>query len=275
MTAIAIEAFFLGPSSQRRYALLTAPQQMSLRGAILFVHGFAEELNKSRRMVSLAARELASDGYATLQIDLHGCGDSSGDFSDATWDSWITDILTAHEWLRARTGRPTCIWGMRAGALLAASALPKLTEVPRLILWQPVLSGAQHLRQFLRLKVTNSMLAGGESAGGSKALLSALASGNNVEVAGYVLPSALADSLDKARLDTLPPTADVVWLEVTASEPAVLAPTAVACIAAWRAAGTRVDATAMKGPQFWQTQEIEECPALVAATRAAFRQGPS
>ncbi|MBK8384562.1 MAG: hypothetical protein IPL11_02315 [Candidatus Accumulibacter sp.] len=41
--------------------------------------------NKSWRIVPLQARALATAGYAVLQIDLMGCGDSSGDFGDATW----------------------------------------------------------------------------------------------------------------------------------------------------------------------------------------------
>ena len=43
------------------------------------VKAWAEEMNKARRMAALQARLLAENGYAVLQIDLHGCGDSSGD----------------------------------------------------------------------------------------------------------------------------------------------------------------------------------------------------
>jgi len=42
-------------------------------------------MNKSRRMVALQARALAGRGFAVLQMDALGCGDSAGDMQDATW----------------------------------------------------------------------------------------------------------------------------------------------------------------------------------------------
>jgi len=53
-------------------------------GSVLYGHPFAEEMNKSRRMAGLQARALARAGYDVLQIDLRGCGGSSGDFGDAS-----------------------------------------------------------------------------------------------------------------------------------------------------------------------------------------------
>jgi alpha/beta superfamily hydrolase len=40
-------------------------------------------MNKARRMAALQARALAALGYGVLLLDLHGCGDSSGDFGDS------------------------------------------------------------------------------------------------------------------------------------------------------------------------------------------------
>ncbi len=52
-------------------------------------------MNKSRRMAALQARAFAAMGFGVLQIDLFGCGDSSGDFSDARWDIWKQDLAIA------------------------------------------------------------------------------------------------------------------------------------------------------------------------------------
>ena len=62
------------------------------RGRLLYLHPFAEEMNKSRRMAALACRALAAAGFAVLQIDLRGCGDSSADFGDASWADWQADV---------------------------------------------------------------------------------------------------------------------------------------------------------------------------------------
>src|SRR5687768_8838655 len=79
------EAMFLSaPHGGRRFCLLHMPSRPA-RALVVYVHPFAEEMNKSRRMAALQARALAASGHAVLQIDLLGCGDSSGDFGDASW----------------------------------------------------------------------------------------------------------------------------------------------------------------------------------------------
>jgi exosortase A-associated hydrolase 2 len=268
---VAIDAFFLGRGIDRRFALLTAPERGKTRGAVLFIPPFGEEMNKARRMVSLTARALAEDGYATLQIDLHGCGDSAGDLADASWSGWIADVTAAYEWLHRQTCLPVTLWAMRVGALLASAALPGLTAVSQIVFWQPTLSGSQFLRQFLRLKTASSMLAGGSGGSGAKALLAALAAGQPVEVAGYMLPPAVARPIDQARLEFTAPCPAVTWFEVSAYEPATLTPASLVHLSTWRRVGVNTAAVAVSGPQFWQTQEIEECPELTEAMLLAFR----
>ena len=73
--------FFFDADPGTRFSLYHAPNpQVPARGAILYVHPFAEEMNNSRRMAALQARAFSALGFAVLQIDLFGCGDSCGDF---------------------------------------------------------------------------------------------------------------------------------------------------------------------------------------------------
>jgi len=74
--------FFLGSGAAARYGLYYAPAGRC-RGAYQYVAPFAEEMNKARRMAALQARAMSAAGYAVLCLDLHGCGDSAGDFADA------------------------------------------------------------------------------------------------------------------------------------------------------------------------------------------------
>ena len=105
---------------------------------MIYLHPFAEEMNKSRRMAALQSRALAAAGYDVLQIDLLGCGDSSGDFSDATWQGWKDDVVLAYNWLRTQSNAPLTLWGLRAGCLLAANAAGDLPESRNFIFWQPI-----------------------------------------------------------------------------------------------------------------------------------------
>lgn len=256
--------------------LYHAPCVEPVRGAAVYVHPFAEEMNKSRRMAAIASRALADRGWAVLQVDLQGCGDSSGDFGEARWAHWVDDVCDAHAWLaRRHPGATAWLWGLRAGALLAAEAAQRMGCGHDLLLWQPAQSGRSVLQQFLRLKAASAL-----ADGGGKALLEAarreLAAGHPVEVAGYTLHPGLASGLEAATL--APPigyTGRVVWLELSSAAEPALSPAAQRALAAWREQGWRVDATAVAGPAFWQTTEIEDAPALVDATVAALCAGPA
>lgn len=101
-----MDAFFLPVGSGQRFAIFHPAQGGTARGLVAYVHPFAEEMNKSRRMAALQAKALAAHGYAVLQLDLLGCGDSSGDFGDASWQAWVDDVVLACQWLRRQGDAP-------------------------------------------------------------------------------------------------------------------------------------------------------------------------
>src|SRR4051812_44835330 len=127
MTKQLMEALYLPASIGRNFCVLHSPTAgVKAKGALVYVHPFAEEMNKARRMAAMQARALADIGWYVLQPDLHGCGDSEGDFGDATWERWIEDVLHSAHWVQQRTGIAPGLWGLRAGCLLAAGVAPHL-----------------------------------------------------------------------------------------------------------------------------------------------------
>ena len=263
------EIFFLPVGDGQRFCIYHPPQTSVERGAVLYLHPFAEEMNKSRRMASLQSRALAEAGYGVLQIDLLGCGDSSGDFSDATWDAWRGDVVHAVAWLRQRTSAPLTLWGLRAGCLLAANAAVDLQEQPSFIFWQPVISGKQHWQQFMRLKAAAELVSG-QAREVLEALRQRVDSGQNVEIAGYTVGHGLTRGLEKSEL--VPPCGQigrVAWIELTSRQDGRMAPASLLRIEQWRTAGYAVEAIQVEGPGFWQTSEIEDVPKLVDSTLAA------
>ncbi len=263
------EAFFLlrEPSGTGlRYCLLHHPAAgLALRGAIVYVHPLCEEMNKSRRMAALQARRLAEQGWAVLQIDLLGCGDSSGDFGEATWQAWVDDVVAAAHWLGTRFDAPLWLWGLRAGCLLANEAARNLEVGVRFLFWQPVVSGKLLLQQFLMLKLAG-LMKDGSSQGVMQGLRDELAAGRTVEVAGYVLAPQLADGLAAAALRPPAAGAQAVWLEVMPRPGALSAPALVQAQQQWRDAGTAVRLGVATGPAFWQTTEVEDAPELLDLT---------
>ncbi len=275
--APAPQALFLAHGAAARFALYHAPAA-PCRGAWLYLHPWAEEMNKARRMAALQARALAAAGWAVLQLDLHGCGDSAGDFGDADWDSWRADVALGMDWLQTTLGaqlpQAPGLWGLRLGALLALdyAAQPVGAAPAQLLLWQPVLQGNAHLTQFLRLRVAAQMLGDGVADGGTEALRATLAGGSALEVAGYTLAPAMAGALDRLDASRLPPPCPVHWLELAPAEGRPLAPVSQRVLQGWQAAGVDGRAQCVAGPAFWATQEIAEAPALLAATCAMLQE---
>ncbi len=269
------QPFFLDGGAAARFCLYHAPAGHAPAGAWLYIHPFAEEMNKSRRMAALQARALARQGHAVLQLDLYGCGDSAGDFADARWDIWQDDIRRALAWLEQESGCAAGLWGLRLGALLALD-VAQTRPLPGLLLWQPVTGGSQFLTQFLRLKVASRMLSDGKDGnggGGTAALKQSLAAGEPLEIAGYTLAPALALAIDaRAAEQFTPPACPVHWFEIAAESGRPLSPAAARVAAAVAAGGATVATHVVAGPQFWATQEIAECPALLDATVQAISE---
>jgi uncharacterized protein len=266
---IITEATFHPSGEGYRLFILHRPtNDRSPKRAILHVHPFAEEMNKSRRAVSQTARALAGRGWWVLQHDLLGCGDSSGDFGGATWEAWIEDILSAYHWLADRSGAVPVLWGLRLGCLLAANAAERMGSPPNVLLWQPVLSGRSFLSQFLRLKVAESALAANQQAVSTKGLLQSLKDGVPLSVAGYRLPPALALPMEQTEFRVPKGGIGEILLCELATDPENknLSHGLTRKVSEWQEAGSSVRWETVDDLPFWQTQEIVDCPGFRSAT---------
>ena len=263
-----MEAFYLPVSPGQRLCILHGANDGGThrRGGVLYVHPFAEEMNKSRRMAALQARAFAAAGWDVLLMDLHGCGDSSGDFGDATWSLWQDDVEAGLRWLAAKGDGPVWIWGLRVGALLAATVAARSEHEHRLLLWQPTVSGHRFIQQFFRSRVMSDALAEGKDRSTTAGLLSVLADGKVIEVAGYRLSPDLILPLDRAEMPSLRSGSIVRWVEIADSSISGSRPVLRTTVAAWQAAGVDAACSDVEGPQFWQTQDICECMPLIQAS---------
>lgn len=269
------EAFFLpvtDPVPGQRFCIYHPAHGTVVKGAVLYIHPFAEEMNKSRRMAAIQSRALAAAGYAVLQIDLLGCGDSSGDFGDASWQDWVNDVLRGAQWLADKVSAPLWLWGLRVGCLLAVEAARRMTQTPQFLFWAPSVSGKQTLQQFLRMKAAADI-----GSGNAKNILDGLrndlAQGRSIEIAGYNLSPALANGLESSNLTPVAATGTgnrVEWLEMSTRDDATMSPVGAKALGSWQQSGfDDARGHGVAGPAFWQTTEIEDAPALIDATVAA------
>lgn len=270
------ESFFLKVQPGERFCLYhgTHPDR-ECRGALIYVHPFGDEMNKSRRMAAIQARAFAAIGVGVLQIDLFGCGDSSGEFGDARWNVWKQDLAAARNWLESRVTVPISLWGLRLGGLLALDfARDQENAIDKIILWQPVISGESFLTQFLRLRLAHEVLSGGEGSGkasGTNAMRSSLAKGEMLEVAGYELAPDLAAAIDSLKAAELIVTQSPIhWFEIVAEPDRPITPAGAKVASAWKRNEVDLHVHLVPCLPFWATQEISECTGLVSATTNVF-----
>lgn len=266
-----IKGDFLEHQGRKLFYLTLEPSTTAPQGCVLFLPPFAEEMHKSRRVVAWQARELAGAGFTVMLLDLSGCGDSSGEFVDASWQTWLQDAQFAADALIERGGGPLSLWGLRMGALLACELSHRRSDIHKLVLWQPVLNGEQQVDQFLRLR-TVPTLVNGASSFDRKSLWNELRGGRSLEIAGYELSPAMALEMARARLNDLTPSCRVRWLEVGISPTASLAPGSENVVAHWRQEGVAVETGYVRGDPFWRTVDAQINHDLQRSTMTAFAQ---
>ena len=271
------KAFFIPSDKGDVFALYFQPdswldksRDQSGRKAILYIPAFAEEMNKSRRMVALQARSFCQQGYAVLLLDLYGTGDSQGEFADANWSIWLANIASALNWLRNRDIESICLWGLRVGALLAMDFLQQFPhkDINRLICWQPVLKGDLFGMQFLRLKIASAMMdknAPKEKVADLKAQLEV---GQSIEVAGYKLGPELMlpmMALQAGQLN-LNGINECCVFEIVTNEGQSASLVTRQWIDTMQETNMKITLDLVAGDNFWATQEIAEVTELLEVT---------
>lgn len=279
LTTPRVEPFFFDARPGTRFSLYHAPNpQVAPRGAILYVHPFAEELNRTRRMAAQQSRAFAALGYAVLQIDLFGCGDSCGEFNAGRWQIWHDDLALAADWLAERDSGPLTLWGVRLGGLLALDAAARLR--PRsVLLWQPFMSGRACINEFLRTSPQLRNPAPGAPRS-TAALRAQLAVHGVIEVGGYEVAVPLVkavDACDAASL-VLPPCT-VHWFAhagpVSGATPSKTAASAARLAERWAPSGVDLHFHALDGAPGWTGPGEVDSPSLRAATCHLFSGDPA
>lgn len=261
------EVFHLGDGDRWLFAVEYRPPAPPIGGVVL-APPFAEEMNRCRRQVAEAAQAFAEAGFLVLAIDLFGTGDSAGDFLDASWEDWTSDLEAAWAWMESKVDGPVVVWGVRAGALLALDWLRKYGRSAPLLFWQPVAEGRTALNGFLRIQTGARVVAGSGSGDGPADARTALERGESVRVGGYGLTNRITDGLGSASCLPAPAAAGPIALfEVGPNALDGVSVALTRVVEAWRAAAHEVRAATCAGPRFWMTQEIEVVPELTARSR--------
>lgn len=268
-------SFFLPAASRNLFAMYYPPAETDIdSGDVLYVHPFAGEMFASRNLIAALARDLAGAGLGILTVDLYGCGDSSGDFSDARWEIWRDDLAAAVGWLQAQGRDRLSLWGLRLGALLAMDFAARSRETfERIVLWQPVLTGRNMLTKFFRMNLdeANSPFFTGQLTD-SEARKS-IPDGQNVEIAGYELSWELIRAIDQLEIAPLGNTVSgsIHWAEIGERAENPFHEDSLRVIDQWKQHGVRVTTHKSAGLPFWLFPHSTDPQRLVGDVRAMFK----
>ncbi|WP_051462835.1 serine aminopeptidase domain-containing protein [Bradyrhizobium sp. 44] len=141
--------FFFGSKQRRLFGAYEPAVRSAGAGAVLLCGSWGMEYTNAHRAMRILARRLCAAGFDTLRFDYFGAGDSGGETVDAELGGWKNDILTALGELKELSGRARIvIVGMRLGATLAVELAPRLpADVESIVLWEPIISGSQYVKE--------------------------------------------------------------------------------------------------------------------------------
>ena len=188
------EPFFFDNEGSRLFGILHSPCPKRQRAwiqepkGIAFCNPFAEEKAISHRVVVNFARFLCRQGYYVLRFDYRGCGDSEGDFEQATLTTRLSDVSRAIDLLQQRTGVGfLSLFGLRLGATLASLVAESDSRIRCLILWEPIVRVKSYFDQFVRMQVIAENIREGMVGKTREHLLKDLQEGKCVDILGFML----------------------------------------------------------------------------------------
>lgn len=140
---------YFGTGQRRLFGVLDPAQAKSgpVQAAVI-CYPWGPEYIFAHRALRYLARQLAGRGYHVLRFDYYGTGDSAGEESEVRLSGWREDIAAAIEELKdICNAKAITLIGLRLGASLAAQiAASCRKDVTALVLWDPAVSGPEHLK---------------------------------------------------------------------------------------------------------------------------------
>jgi exosortase A-associated hydrolase 2 len=263
-----LDPAFIEGSRGSLFAMHHAPAHFNdSTECFIIIPSFAVEMNRCRYMQTLFAQALNKQGYGLLSVDPFGTGDSAGNFSEADWDQWKKDGVSATDYAIQLGYKHISFLAIRLGALLAMEAAPYIDNLKRIVLWQPVTNGKATLNQFLRIKIAAS-IGRDEKAETTAHLEELLNEGKNIEVAGYDDSPSLFKGIQSAHINNHLETTSIPisWFTVLASAERKTPRGDLQAIEKWQGQGAKIDHETVIGPAFWQAHERTLAPALITAT---------
>ena len=205
--------FYFGTHERRLLGVYEVARRSKASRAVVLCHPWGAEYIHAYRAMRQLAKMLTVNGSHTLRFDYFGTGDSAGDTAAGDLSGWETDIQSAIEELKDTTGATrVSLVGLRLGATLAANVAVRVgAEVNSLVLWDPVVSGAEYLTEVHHAARRGWLLP-------KSAVPRPADQGGGHEIMGFPLTESVAAAVKRIDLVALAPALPP-WTLVVVSQP--------------------------------------------------------
>jgi len=201
--------FFFQNTGTELFGVWHRPGEADSKRCFVFCYPCFEEKLWAQRVFVSFARELARRGYHVLRFDFMGHGDSDGDFYRTNIHSRVSDLTRAVDVLRNELGTDCSVGllGLRLGATIAAIYAEADPNISKLVLWDPIINGAQYMQEILLANLATQTTVYNKIKFTREALVEQMKSGTPINVDGYELgyefydETTQLDLMNKKRYD--------------------------------------------------------------------------
>jgi uncharacterized protein len=192
--------FYFGTNERRLLGVYEAARRSKASRAVVLCHPWGAEYIHAYRAMRQLAKMLTANDIHTLRFDYFGTGDSAGSTTAGDISGWEIDIQSAIEELQDTTGvTRVSLVGLRLGATLAANVAVRMSPlVNSLVLWDPVVSGAEYLTELHRGARRGWFLL-------KSAVARPAADGGGHEIMGFPLTESVTQDIRRIDLAALAP----------------------------------------------------------------------
>lgn len=178
--------FFESQGRQLFAALFLPDPEIPATDGRVICSPFAEEKKSSQRMLVDLASTLAAGGRPVLFFDYLACGDSEGEFKEATITTWIQNTRDAVNLLKTRSSvEKVGLIGLRLGCYMALSALEECENGSTAVFIEPVLDPGTYFKQALRQKLMKELITDGKTSSRRHELINQLVASESIDFDGY------------------------------------------------------------------------------------------
>lgn len=143
--------FYFGTSQKPLFGVYHPPHRGSDRHrGVVICYPFGQEYMRGHRAFRQLGLMLSRTGFHVLRFDYYGTGDSGGNATEVTLSGWVHDVRAAADELMDMAELPTVsLVGTRLGAAIGVEAAVTRSDIDAIVLWDPVVSGADYLKEIV------------------------------------------------------------------------------------------------------------------------------